>query len=153
MTRPEKITIGSTKNSILALMRPRLYVFVLIFSESSLTKAASLSSLAESFKIVPLGKAVLSGLTLEKMVELTAQTFVVGIKIIAPTMGVLLCITFGMGILARTVPQMNVFIVGFPLKICIGILTLMLTFPLFAYVFGKLLGSIEEDILYLMYSM
>jgi flagellar biosynthetic protein FliR len=112
-----------------------------------------IQALAESFKIIPLGAATLTGLTMEKMVGLTAQTFVVGIKVVAPTMGVLLCITFAMGIIARTVPQMNVFIVGFPLKICIGLLTLMLTFPLFAYIFGKLLGTIEQDILYLMYSM
>jgi flagellar biosynthetic protein FliR len=110
-------------------------------------------ALTESFSVIPLGESVLTGLTLKKMVELTAQVFVVAIKIVAPTMGVLICVTFGMGVLARTVPQMNIFIVGFPLNICIGLLTLMLTFPLFVYVFGKLMEGMKEDVLYLMYSM
>lgn len=110
-------------------------------------------ALAESFRIVPLGQVTLSGLTFKKIVELTSNVFVVGIKVAAPTIGVIICIIFGMGILARTVPQMNIFIVGFPLNICVGLLTLMLTFPIFAYVVGKLFENMKADVLYLMHSL
>ena len=44
-----------------------------------------------------------------------------------------------LGIVARTVPQMNVFIVGFPLKIGVGLFMLAASLPLFSIVFGKLL--------------
>ena len=46
-----------------------------------------------------------------------------------------------LGIVARTVPQMNVFIVGFPLKIGVGLFMLAASLPLFSIVFGNLLVS------------
>ena len=53
----------------------------------------------------------------------------------------------GLGVLARAVPQMNVFIVSFPLKIGVGLIMLMTTGPMMVYVFKKLLLSFENDVL------
>ena len=44
-----------------------------------------------------------------------------------------------LGITARTVPQMNVFIVGFPLKIGVGLFVLAGSLPLFSAFMGKAL--------------
>ena len=51
-----------------------------------------------------------------------------------------------MGILARTVPQMNVFIVGFPVQIAVGLVTLMATLPLFYVLLERLSRSLERDL-------
>jgi flagellar biosynthetic protein FliR len=61
----------------------------------------------------------------------TAETFAAAVRIVAPVIGALLLATMGLGILARTVPQMNVFVVGFPVKIAVGIFALALALPLF----------------------
>jgi flagellar biosynthetic protein FliR len=42
----------------------------------------------------------------------------------APIVAVLLVIEVGLGLLVRLVPQVNVFILGFPLKIGVGLLLL-----------------------------
>ena len=42
-------------------------------------------------------------------------------------MAILFFISVGLGLVARTVPQMNVFIVGFPLTLSVGILTVYLS--------------------------
>ena len=52
-----------------------------------------------------------------------------------------------MGIVARTVPQMNVFIVGFPLAIGVGLIMIRFSLPFFKVVFINAFRAIENDIL------
>lgn len=48
--------------------------------------------------------------------------FVIGLKIAAPVIAALLLTTVALGIVSKTVPQINILIVGFPLNIGIGLL-------------------------------
>jgi flagellar biosynthesis protein FliR len=47
------------------------------------------------------------------------------------------------------VPQMNIFVMSFPLKIGIGLVMLMTSGPMMIYVFKKLLMAFEGDVLQL----
>jgi flagellar biosynthetic protein FliR len=47
-------------------------------------------------------------------------------------MGVLVLSEVAMGIVARIMPQMNVFVAAFPVKIMVGIMTMIVAFPLMA---------------------
>ena len=47
-------------------------------------------------------------------------------------MAILFFLSVGLGLVARTVPQMNVFIVGFPLQIGIGLLMVGLSISFFS---------------------
>ena len=58
-----------------------------------------------------------------------------------------------LGIVARTVPQMNVFIVGFPLKIGVGVAMIMITLPLFQVVLIKLFSDIGPNLSLLLTQM
>ena len=53
------------------------------------------------------------------MVETMGVYFELGLKLSMPIVGVILVVDFAMGILARTVPQMNMFVVGIPIKMII----------------------------------
>jgi flagellar biosynthetic protein FliR len=64
-------------------------------------------------------------------------------------LALLLMVTVGLGIIARTVPQMNVFIVGFPLSITIGLLGIGLSLPLFGVVLRGLFETCSRDIVFL----
>ena len=89
-----------------------------------------IAAMSESYKTVPmLGIHFGSGLARE-MVILTQSMFVTALKISAPVMAVLLFINVSLGIVARTVPQINVFIVGFPLQIAAGLIFLGVSIPL-----------------------
>jgi len=60
---------------------------------------------------------------------MTTDVFVTGIKIAAPVVAVIIFVNVGLGLIARTVPQINVFIVGFPLQIFVGIMFLGIAMP------------------------
>jgi len=102
-----------------------------------------LQSVFDSFRVVPLGSLSTASLVPEKLIRLTAMTFVIAVKIAAPMIVTLLLTDVALGILARTVPQMNIFIVGFPLKIGVGLFVLAASIPLLGYVFSKLLFQVQ----------
>ncbi|OPX34856.1 hypothetical protein B1H10_02625, partial [candidate division KSB1 bacterium 4484_188] len=81
---------------------------------------------------------------------ISATVFVIGVKIAAPAMVTLFLTSVAMGLTARAVPQMNIFFVGFPLRISAGFVAIMMAFPLFFYVFKNLLHSFEADVMYLL---
>ena len=88
-----------------------------------------IAAMSDSYKTVPmLGIHFGSGMARE-MLFLTQAMFVTGLKISAPVMAVLLFINVGLGIVARTVPQINVFIVGFPLQLAAGLIFMGLSMP------------------------
>lgn len=109
-----------------------------------------LRGLFASFEIVPLGGVQLKAPVIEKLIVLAGQIFVIAIKISAPVLVALLLISVALGILARTVPQMNVFIVGFPVQLAVGLGVLLVSLPLFQVLLGKAMRLLERDFLALL---
>ncbi len=91
----------------------------------------------ESFIRIPVGGGVFAPGMTEGMMRMTADIFVVGVKLGAPVLVTILVIEFSLGVIARTVPQMNVWLVGFPLKIGLSIMVLAISLPLLAMMFEK----------------
>ncbi|MDP8206994.1 MAG: flagellar biosynthetic protein FliR [Candidatus Electryonea clarkiae] len=106
-----------------------------------------LLAIDECFLRIPVGGGIFDPLMVEGIARLSADIFIVGVKIGSPVLVAILVTDFALGIMARTVPQMNVWIIGFPLKIGIGLLTLSLTLPFFVYVFGKLYQDWQGNII------
>ena len=73
-----------------------------------------------------------ASVTPEYVLHLFSATFTTAVKISAPIMAILFFLSVGLGLVARTVPQMNVFIVGFPLQIGIGLLMVGLSISFFS---------------------
>jgi flagellar biosynthetic protein FliR len=71
--------------------------------------------------------------------------FVFATLLAAPVMTVVLLVDLAMAVMARTMPQMNVFIVGLPLKILVGLIVLAISLgflePAFTLVFEGLFES------------
>lgn len=103
----------------------------------------------DSYQLVGVAGLNLNADGLGLLIRLTSVVFVIAVKVAAPVMASVFLTEIGLGIIARTVPQMNVFIVGFPLKIAVGLFMLATALPLFSMVFGKLLMqvSISLDVL------
>ena len=78
-------------------------------------------ALSKSFKVVPLTGFRFSGGLAKQLLRYSGDLWIIAFKIGAPAIAALFLASVALGIIARTVPQMNVFIVGFPLKIGIGI--------------------------------
>ena len=68
---------------------------------------------------------------MQSIFSFSQEMFVIAVKLAAPLMAVMLFTNVGLGIVARTVPQINIFIVGMPLQIAVGLIFLGLTAPMF----------------------
>ncbi|WP_054738641.1 flagellar biosynthetic protein FliR [Cellulosilyticum ruminicola] len=73
----------------------------------------------ESFKVIPLNQAIFSESITYTIIGAVTEYFLIGFKLAIPILSVLIIIDCGLGILARTVPQMNMFVIGIPLKMLI----------------------------------
>ena len=82
-----------------------------------------------------------------------ASVFVIAVKIASPIMVSFFLIHIAEGIIARIIPQMQVFFVTQPLKIGIGLLMLAAITPLYLYVIKNLLQDYESKLYNLIQAM
>jgi flagellar biosynthetic protein FliR len=95
-------------------------------------------ALMQSYKAIPvLGLSLNTGFY-DLIIQISVSMFVIAIKISAPIIIAILTADIAMGFVARTVPQMNVFIVGLPLKILVGLGCLFIMIPVYIWVFNTL---------------
>ena len=110
-----------------------------------------IQAIVESFFIINPAEINFASITPEYMLYLFSATFTTAVKIAAPIMAILFFLSVGLGLVARTVPQMNVFIVGFPLQIGVGLLMVGLSISFFSILVqqqmyelpGKLMGFLR----------
>jgi len=86
--------------------------------------------LARSLAILPIGTAVIPAVSAAGPVSLITRTFIVALQIGAPVLGSALIADVALGLLARNVPQMNLLVIGFPIKMMVALTMLMLSLPL-----------------------
>ncbi|HKL12191.1 MAG TPA: flagellar biosynthetic protein FliR [Halanaerobiales bacterium] len=98
-------------------------------------------SLNKSFNIIPIGEITYSNTLWQFLFRRSADLFIIGFKIALPIMGTLFIVDIMLGFLARAVPQMNIFIIGLPLKILIGFILLILSFEILIYYFSDILNN------------
>lgn len=105
-----------------------------------------ISAIAASLTILPPFGAIVSGGITEAVVSLSGGMFITAIKLASPVMLALLFTNVAMGVVARTVPQINVFMMGFPVTIAVGLLVLGISMPLVVVFMQKLMAGMERDI-------
>lgn len=86
-------------------------------------------ALAESYRHVPVLGLCVDADAVEYLLGLGGMLFVTAIQIAAPILATVFLVTVALGFLGKTVPQMNIFIVGFPLRIGLGLAGLCLVLP------------------------
>jgi flagellar biosynthetic protein FliR len=89
-----------------------------------------LEALADSIVALPPGQPIAAADGMLTMAMLGGSLFTVGVQIAAPVMGAVFVGNLAMGVLARIAPQMQVFMLAYPLQIVISLLVLMLSLPL-----------------------
>jgi len=105
-----------------------------------------IASLVESFHSIPLLNLDPSMSLPMIILDFTAGIFLTGMKIAMPVTFSILLTNTGLGILARTMPQLNIFVVGLPMHIAIGLSMLMMLIPFYVLfldvVFNEMYGNI-----------
>lgn len=105
-----------------------------------------LRAIVESYQIVPLGAWHMSSELLAFVVATTGGIFVLAIKLAAPLMASLLAATVSLGVMARVFPQMNIFMMSFPLNIGLGFIVLGITVTVFLYILGNAFAALTHQI-------
>ena len=100
-----------------------------------------ITGLVQTFEVVPPGSADISLIAGDRIVPFFTSLFVVALRISLPVVGALLLTDVALGLVARTVPQLNVFVLGFPLKIGVGVLVLAASVPLLTTFMGGVVTS------------
>jgi flagellar biosynthetic protein FliR len=101
-----------------------LLVFLAIDGHHLLIRAV-----ADSFTLLPIGGGFPAVDGIGRVLVLAGGIFVVALKVAAPVMVMLLLVNGAMGVLAKLIPQLNVFIVGFPLNVAVGLFILTASQP------------------------
>ena len=85
----------------------------------------------QSFDVIPLAGMNISASLTAEIGRLSAQIFWIGLQLSMPIVSIILISDVALGIIAKTVPRMNIFQVGFALKISFGLWLLTLLIPYF----------------------
>jgi flagellar biosynthetic protein FliR len=103
-----------------------------------------LQAIAESFQLIPLaGANAASGHMIAVFIQLSTNAFLLGMKVAAPVVTTLFVSSIGLAVIARIMPQMNVWMVGMPMKIALGTLTTIFALPLMWQAFLKEQDSLQ----------
>jgi flagellar biosynthetic protein FliR len=85
--------------------------------------------LAESFTALPVGPTGLSPESFFMIAERMGWLLSAALLIALPAMAALLIVNLGYGVMSRAAPQLNIFVVGFPITLAFGFTVMLLTLP------------------------
>ncbi len=88
-----------------------------------------LAALSESFASLPISATPLSLAAPLELVRLGSRIFSAGLQLALPIIAAILIVNVALGILTRAAPQLNIFGIGFPVTLGVGLLTLSLSLP------------------------
>jgi len=103
-------------------------------------------AMIDSYSVIPLGGWHMSGELVSFFITTTSGIFILGIKLAAPVMVALLATSVVLGVMARSFPQMNIFVISMPLNIGIGFIILGLSLIVFLHTLELSFGSLLQQI-------
>lgn len=103
-------------------------------------------AIIESYDLIPVGAWHISGGLIHFIISAVFGLFVLAIKLAAPVMVSILGADVVLGIMARSFPQMNIFMISFPLKIGLGFLVLGFSLLIFSQTLSDAFGALSPQI-------
>lgn len=126
------------------------YTFALLLLLSVNGHHMMLDGIFYSYELISITQASLAlgdEQLLEYVIKAINMMFLIALQLAIPIVGVLFLVDVALGIVARTVPQLNVFVVGLPLKIGVSfiaiIFSLTILFTLFYQLFELMLHTMR----------
>jgi flagellar biosynthesis protein FliR len=126
-----------------------LYTFALLFMLSVNGHHLLLDGIYYSYRFIPLDQIWIPfghANLIEFVVKSFSTMFMIAFQMAVPIVGSLFLVDVALGIVARTVPQFNIFVVGFPIKIGVSFIVFIIVMSgLF-----MLIQQLFENMLYTM---
>ncbi|MER0216811.1 MAG: flagellar biosynthetic protein FliR [Nitrosomonas sp.] len=94
--------------------------------------------ISQSFSTLPIGLEGMTNATFITLANWGSEIFKSGLQLSLPVLTALLITNLALGVLTRVAPQLNIFAVGFPLTLSIGLLVMALSMPFYAPILEQL---------------
>jgi flagellar biosynthetic protein FliR len=105
--------------------------------------AWTLRGLAKTFKLVPLTRGPRITTLVGGAESVVGTMFTAAVEVAAPLLLALAITDVGLGMVSRVVPQLNVFAVGFPVKVAVALLVVSASLP---FLGGWMTTQIEDSL-------
>ena len=101
-----------------------------------------IDALVETLRIIPVGYATVTHSAIDLLRDLVQQSLLLSLQVAAPIMVTMAVAALAMGFLGHTVPQINIFAIGFPVRALIGFCIIWLALPRLADVMQRTLPEV-----------
>ncbi len=105
---------------------------------------AIIAALIKSFSAFPVGPEPFAFLRAVQPHVWGSEVFAIGLWIALPLVGMLLFVNLVLGVISRVAPQINIFAIGFPVTLGVGLIGMLLTLPLLQQPFTMALERMLE---------
>lgn len=95
-----------------------------------------ISAMGQSFDLIPPGGLLLTDALVSHVLDFSRQLFILAVRVAAPVMAAIFLVDLALALIARTAPQMNVLMLGFPVKIATGFYFLGFLFTILSSLVG-----------------
>ncbi|MBF4691742.1 flagellar biosynthetic protein FliR [Fusibacter ferrireducens] len=132
--------VNPLDESQIAITSNLFYIFsMLIFLQLDFHHEL-ITALVVSFEKIKLGAFFFAVPSFDILLDIIEESFVLGFQIAAPFVITVLIANIILGLLAKAMPGMNVFILGMPFKIFFGFLLFIILMPYMYDIFAGILG-------------
>ena len=136
---PDFDSSGSLTGALLYLLGT--LIFILIGGHLLL-----ITALLDTFQNLPVGYAGVSLPVIELLQALLHQSLVLALQIAAPVLGTMALVGLSMGFLGHTIPQINILVVGFPIRTLVGLLLMLLSLAGIAELMARTLPATVDQL-------
>ncbi|MFA7288195.1 MAG: flagellar biosynthetic protein FliR [Melioribacteraceae bacterium] len=112
-----------------------------------------ITGVVSSFAVIPIGKYTITEPVLNLLIRYSFMVFTVAVKIASPIMVSFFLVHLAEGIIAKVIPNIQVFFVTQPIKIGLGIVVIIAVIPFYVIVIKYLLQGYEYQLLELIRAM
>ncbi|MBI4563647.1 MAG: flagellar biosynthetic protein FliR [Planctomycetes bacterium] len=106
---------------------------------------ALIAAVMDSFRVVPLGGAMPANAAIHAVaVGVVSRMFALAVQLAAPALVALLLVTIAAAALARAVPDLNVLVLGAPVRVVTGVAAVALALSAIAFGFARAWGDHER---------
>lgn len=103
-----------------------------------------IAAIIKSFQLVPLSTINIDGLSVDAVLSIFSKVFELGLNLAAPMIIVVLITDVVLAVISRTVPQINVLILGMPLKAMVSFVAAMVSISWILSSMGNILKLIPQ---------
>lgn len=139
------VVLDLQSQSRITLMGQFFYIYQILLFMAVDGHHTLLRAIAYSYTVIPMS-SLLKISFVPSVVQLFIQVFALSVRIALPFIVVFVVCDVALGLVARTVPQLNIFIMSFPIKTGAGLLTLIVTLPLLAMMANNIFTQMTSDI-------